>query len=321
MSEELGSKYHRPVMAIECLEALNIKPNGIYVDVTFGGGGHSKLILERLNDNGHLYGFDKDPDAFIESKKITASNFTLIRSDFRNLKQFLQFYGKDQVDGILADLGVSSHQFDEGSRGFSTRFDGPLDMRMNPEFGFSAAEWLAEVEHPELTKVLRLYGELQNPQKVASAILKVRANNPILTTQELKDAVQPLAPKMKDFKFYAQIFQAIRIVVNDELKALEEFLIQSAQVLSPTGRLVVMSYHSLEDRLVKEYFRSGNFEGKLFQDLKGNLLKPFEVVYRKPIEASEDELLFNPRARSAKLRAGERNHQPIEPQGLFLPIR
>ncbi len=319
MISELGSKYHRPVMAAECLEALDIKPEGIYVDVTFGGGGHSKLILEKLNEKGKLFGFDKDPDAFEESKKITHSNFTLIRSDFRNLKQFLQFYGVDKVDGILADLGVSSHQFDEGSRGFSTRFDGPLDMRMNPNAGFSAAEWLADVEHGELTRVLRMYGEVPNPQKVANAILKERAASPIETTAALKEAVAPFAPKFKDFKFFAQIFQALRIVVNDELKSLEEFLEQSAEVLGLGGRLVVMSYHSLEDRLVKEYLRSGNFDGRIYQDLKGNVLKPFDSVFRKPIEAGEEELAENPRARSAKLRAGERNRLPIKPNGLFLP--
>jgi 16S rRNA (cytosine1402-N4)-methyltransferase len=295
--------YHKPVMLTECLQGLNIRPDGIYVDVTFGGGGHSREILKHLT-TGHLYGFDQDADAQEQASKISSPNFTFIRANFRNIRKYLKIYGVSKVDGILADLGISSHQIDTPERGFSTRFDGELDMRMNTSTGISAKEVVNEYAEDELHKIFGMYGELKNARSVARAIALEKGN--IHTVQDLKDALKHLAPRGKENKFYAQVFQALRIEVNEELKVLEEFLLQVPEVLAPGGRLVVMSYHSLEDRPVKNFIRSGKFYGEVEKDLFGNEIKPLQAVTRKTVEASEAEIAENPRARSAKLRIAEK---------------
>jgi 16S rRNA (cytosine1402-N4)-methyltransferase len=295
--------YHKPVMLTECLQGLNIRPDGIYVDVTFGGGGHSREILKHLT-TGHLYGFDQDADAQEQASKISSPNFTFIRANFRNIRKYLKIYGVSKVDGILADLGISSHQIDTPERGFSTRFDGELDMRMNTSTGISAKEVVNEYAEDELHKIFGMYGELKNARSVARAIALEKGN--IQTVQDLKDALKHLAPRGKENKFYAQVFQALRIEVNEELKVLEEFLLQVPEVLAPGGRLVVMSYHSLEDRPVKNFIRSGKFYGEVEKDLFGNEIKPLQAVTRKAVEASEAEIAENPRARSAKLRIAEK---------------
>jgi len=296
--------YHVPVMLNECLEGLNIQPNGIYVDVTFGGGGHSKAIFKQLNENGKLVAFDQDPDA--QQNVWNASNFLFVPSNFSFLKNHLKALGISQVDGILADLGVSSHQFDEGKRGFSIRSNDELDMRMNQFGALSAKSVMNEYTEEELIRIFRKYGELHAPGKVAGTICRARSNKKIQTTGELIAVLEPIAPKFKEHKFYAQVFQAIRMEVNNELDVLEKFLEQTQEVIKPGGRLVVMSYHSLEDRLVKNYMKRGNFEGVVEKDFFGNILKPFEEVTRKPVSPSESEIELNTRARSAKLRIAER---------------
>lgn len=300
-------EYHIPVMLNECLEGLNIHPDGIYVDVTFGGGGHSKAIFNKLSEKGKLISFDQDPDAL--KNGWIASNFTLVPSNFAYLKNHLRALGIEKVDGILADLGVSSHQFDEGKRGFSIRTNDALDMRMNQNGTLSAEVVVNTYEEEELIRIFRKYGELTSPGKIAGTICRARQNNTIKTTGELMDILFPIAPKFKDHKFFAQVFQAIRMEVNNELEVLEKFLLQTSDVLKPGGRLVIMSYHSLEDRLVKNYLKRGHLDGHIEKDFFGNILKPFNDITRKPIAPTEKEINTNTRARSAKLRIAERSHE------------
>lgn len=304
----MTTSYHDPVLLTECLDALNIKPGGTYVDVTFGGGGHSRAILERLGpgSTGKLLAFDQDADARANAEAINDPRLTFIPANFRNLKRFLRLYGVKQVDGILADLGISSHQIDTPERGFATRFDADLDMRMDQQAAISAKEVLNNGTEQELHRILGMYGEITNARTVATAIVSARANRPLRTINDLKTALQRFAPRGKENKFFAQVFQAIRIEVNEELKVLEEFLEQTPEVLKPGGRLVVMSYHSLEDRLVKNYINKGKFHGEVNKDLYGNELKPLQSITRKPVEASDEEVSRNPRARSAKLRVAEK---------------
>ncbi|MBO7616491.1 MAG: 16S rRNA (cytosine(1402)-N(4))-methyltransferase RsmH [Bacteroidales bacterium] len=295
--------YHNPVMLNECIGGLNINPEGVYADVTFGGGGHSRAILEHLS-TGHLYAFDQDEDA--EANAFDDERFTFIPQNFKYFKNFIQLYHGGQIDGIIADLGVSSHQFDTPEKGFSTRFDGPLDMRMSQMTPNDAATVVNTYDHAALTRILRLYGEMQQPQLIASDIIMARESEPIETTEQLKAAVQRRLPRGKENKILAQLFQALRIEVNQELDALNAFLTQCPDVLKPGGRLVVMSYHSLEDRLVKNFMKTGNAEGKEEKDFFGNLITPYHIITRKPIIPSEEEIESNSRARSAKLRIAER---------------
>ena len=295
--------YHNPVMLKECIGGLNINPEGVYVDVTFGGGGHSRAILERLT-TGHLYAFDQDEDA--EANAFDDERFTFIPQNFKYFKNFIQLYHGGKIDGVIADLGVSSHQFDTPEKGFSTRFDGPLDMRMSQMTPNDAATVVNTYDHAALTRILRLYGEMQQPQLIASDIIMARETEPIETTEQLKVAVQRRLPRDKENKVLAQLFQALRIEVNQELDALTAFLTQCPDVLKSGGRLVVMSYHSLEDRLVKNFMKTGNAEGKEEKDFYGNLLTPYHIITRKPIVPSDEENESNSRARSAKLRIAER---------------
>ena len=293
--------YHIPVLLNESVDGLITKEDGVYVDVTFGGGGHSKEILSRIK-GGHLYSFDQDTDAIKNAEAIQDSSFSFINGNFRFIKRYLRAEGVREVDGILADLGISSHQIDAAERGFSTRFDAELDMRMNQGAEKSAKEVVNEYSEGELHKILGMYGEIKNAKTAASAIIRARTNNKIIRINDLKEVLKPLAPKGKENKYYAQVFQALRIEVNEELKVLEEFLLQSAELIKPGGRLVVISYHSLEDRLVKNFINKGKFHGEVEKDLYGNFETPFESATRKPIEASEEEIERNSRARSAKLR-------------------
>lgn len=296
--------YHLPVLLNESIEGLNIRENGVYVDVTFGGGGHSRAIMERLGEQGRLYAFDQDADAL--KNALDDRRFTLIHENFRYMKSFLRLQGVRQVDGILADLGVSSHQFDEAERGFSTRLDGTLDLRMDQRQELSAREIVNGYEEDDLKKILSLYGELPNAASMAKAICSARNTQPIETTFDLKVAVQRHLPRQQENKFLAMLFQALRIEVNGELEALKAMLGQACDILVPRGRLVVISYHSLEDRLVKNFMRSGNYEGNIEKDFYGNPLSPIRPVVRKAIVPSEEELMQNNRSRSAKLRIGER---------------
>lgn len=298
--------YHIPVMLNESIEGLNIKPNGTYVDVTFGGGGHSRRILECLGEGGHLYAFDQDEDA--AKNVIDDSRFTFIQQNFRYMKNFLQLYCGGKVDGILADLGVSSYQFDTPEKGFSTRFNGRLDMRMNQKSAVDAAGVVNTYDVSSLASVLSRYGELRNAMAIADAITMAREVNPIETTDELKAAVARFLPRGSENKVLAQIFQALRIEVNEEMKVLEMFLSQCVDVLNPGGRLVVLSYHSLEDRLVKNFMKTGNADGNLEKDFFGNQLTPYKLMTSKPIVPSDDEIQMNSRARSAKLRVAERRN-------------
>ena len=295
--------YHQSVMLEQCLEGLNIKPEGVYVDVTFGGGGHSRAILERLT-TGHLYAFDQDEDA--AQNVFDDERFTFIPQNFKYFKNFVQLYHGGKIDGVIADLGVSSHQFDTPEKGFSTRFDGPLDMRMSQMTPNDAATVVNTYDHAALTRILRLYGEMQQPQLIASDIIMARDAEPIETTAQLKMAVQRHLPRGKENKVLAQLFQALRIEVNQELEALTTVLGQCPDMLASGGRLVVMSYHSLEDRLVKNFMKTGNAEGKEEKDFFGNLLTPYNIITRKPIVPSDEETESNSRARSAKLRIAER---------------
>lgn len=304
---ENNTAYHIPVMLQECLEGLNIRPEGIYVDVTFGGGGHSRAVFEKLNENGLLLAFDQDPDA--EKNSWEAPNFKFIASNFSFLSNHLRLNGIKQVDGVLADLGVSSHQFDAEERGFSIRSNAKLDMRMNQSGELSAYSVVNEYPEEELSRIFSIYGELKNARRLASVIASKRENKKIRTTGELIELISTCAPKFKEHKFYAQVFQAIRIEVNQEMQVLERLLEQSSEILKPGGRLVVMSYHSLEDRLVKNYFKRGSFSGEITKDFFGNIIKPFTEVNRHPIVPSDEEVNVNSRARSAKLRIAQRNER------------
>ncbi len=292
-------EYHNPVLLNESVEGLNIKPEGIYVDVTFGGGGHSREILSRLDENGKLFAFDQDEDA--QRNSIEDDRFTLIPQNFRFIKRYLRFYGIHKVDGILADLGVSSHQFDKADRGFSTRFDAELDMRMNQSVGLSAYDVINKYSEEKLSTVLFEYGELRNARALARKIVEVRSDRKIKTSFELKKILEQFVPKAKEHKILAQIFQAIRIEVNQEIEALKEFLLQIPKLLNEDGRLSVISYHSLEDRLVKRFIRNGLFEGEPEKDFFGNVKVPLKKV-EKMIIPSFEEIKKNNRARSAKLR-------------------
>jgi len=298
-----GQIYHTPVMLEQCLEGLAINPNGVYVDLTFGGGGHSREILKRL-DKGHLYGFDQDRDALANVP--ADPNFTFVQANFRDLKRYLRLYKVTQVDGVLADLGVSSHQIDVPDRGFSTRFDGELDMRMDASATLTAKAILASYSEAELHKIFGIYGEVKNAKTLAQVVVSERVNRPFNTIAEFKEVLNKLAPRGKEFKYFAQVFQALRIAVNDEMGALEEMLVQATDLLKPEGRLVVMSYHSLEDRLVKNYMAKGKFQGEVEKDFYGNMLRPLEPVLRKAVKADEEEVSRNNRARSAKLRIAKK---------------
>lgn len=297
------SSYHNPVMLKECLEALNIRANGTYVDVTFGGGGHSRAILEKLGPEGRLIAFDQDPDA--KRNMINDERFSFVDQNFSFLKNQLRFLGIQKVDGILADLGVSSHQFDAADRGFSIRFDANLDMRMDQLREKDAKLVLNTYSEQDLHKIFGMYGEVHNAKTLASVIVKARLIEPIENVGAFKELIRPLVKRGKENQYYAQVFQALRIEVNEELEVLKEFLIQSVQVLKPGGRLVVMSYHSLEDRLVKNFIQKGKFSGELEKDIYGNVNTPLEAVSRKAITATEEEIKLNNRARSAKLRIAE----------------
>lgn len=296
--------YHIPVLLNESVNALNIKPNGVYVDVTFGGGGHSRRILECLGEEGRLYAFDQDEDA--AKNVIDDSRFTFIQQNFRYMKNFVQLYCGGKVDGILADLGVSSYQFDTPEKGFSIRYNGRLDMRMNQNAAVDAASIVNTYDQNSLASVLSRYGELRNAMAIADSITMAREIKAIETTDELKEVVARFLPKGSENKVLAQIFQALRIEVNEEMKVLELFLSQCADVLNPGGRLVVLSYHSLEDRLVKNFMKTGNADGILEKDFFGNQLTPYKLISSKPIVPSDEEISFNNRARSAKLRVAER---------------
>lgn len=296
-------KYHIPVMLGPCIEGLAIDPKGIYVDLTFGGGGHSREILKHL-DEGNLYGFDQDIDA--EANVPDDPKFTFVQANFRDFKKYLRLYGVSQVDGVLADLGISSHQIDEPKRGFSTRFEGELDMRMSQAVGLTAKEVLNTYEEGRLHKIFGIYGEIKNAKTLAQAVVSERALQPFTTTESFKRLLQRFAPRGKEFKYFAQVFQALRIEVNDEMGALEDMLLQAVEVLKPGGRLVIMSYHSLEDRLVKNFINKGKFQGEVEKDFYGNLIRPLEPVNRKAITADADEIKENNRARSAKLRVAKK---------------
>lgn len=298
--------YHNPVMLKESVDGLNIQPGGIYVDVTFGGGGHSRAILDRM-EGGRLIAFDQDSDALANA--IDDAKFTLIHQNFKYLKNFLRLHQASKIDGLIADLGVSSHQFDVPERGFSTRYDGDLDARMDKRNEQTAATLINTYSLEDLTKIFRLYGELKNAYSISKKIIESRGLAPINTVDELKACLAPHAPRHKENRFYAQVFQALRIEVNEELAALESLLKQCTDVIKPGGRLVILSYHSLEDRLAKNFIKAGNFEGKLEKDFYGNILSPFKSITRKPRTASEEEIAINNRARSAKLRIAERNDE------------
>lgn len=298
-----NTSYHIPVMLDACIQGLSIRPNGTYLDLTFGGGGHSRAILAQL-EGGHLYGFDQDSDALANVPE--DDRFTFVQANFRDLKRYLRLYDVFEVDGILADLGISSHQIDEPERGFSTRFDADLDMRMNQSGDVTAATILNSYDENELHKLLGQYGEVKNAKSLARAIVSERATKSIQTVEHFKSLLEKFAPRGKQFKYYAQVFQALRIVVNDELGALKDMLEQSAELLKPGGRLVIMSYHSLEDRLVKNFIQKGKFHGDVEKDFYGNIQRPLDPVTRKAITADEAEVKANSRARSAKLRIAEK---------------
>ena len=302
--------YHEPVLLQQCIDGLNLQPGGTYVDVTFGGGGHSREILRQLEPGPHLAGrllaFDQDADARANALATNDPRLTFVAANFRHLKRYLRLYKVEQVNGILADLGISSHQIDTPQRGFSTRFEADLDMRMNQQADRTARQIVNEYRETDLHRILGMYGEITNARTAAGAIVSARANRPLNTINDLKNALQRFAPRGKENKFFAQVFQALRIEVNEELAALEEFLEQVPSVLKPGGRLVVLSYHSLEDRLAKNFINKGKFAGEVEKDLFGNEIKPLRAITRKPIEATPDEVARNPRARSAKLRIAEK---------------
>lgn len=297
--------YHQPVLLNESIEALNIKPDGVYVDLTFGGGGHAMAILGNLKE-GKLFAFDQDPDAEKNTQRFMSRSFQFIPVNFRYFHRYLQHYKVDQVDGILADLGVSSHQIDEAERGFSTRFNAVLDMRMDKNEGKPAKKILKKYSEEELHKIFGMYGEIKNAKKLAHQIAVARADKHIKKVKDLLKILEPLAPKGKQNKYYAKVFQALRIEVNDEINALKEMLQTTAEVIKPGGRLVVISYHSLEDRLVKNFMNKGKFKGEVEKDVYGNEIKPFKQINKKPVVPNEDEISENPRSRSAKMRIAEK---------------
>lgn len=296
--------YHVPVLMKDSVDGLDIKPDGIYVDVTFGGGGHSREILSRLGSEGHLYSFDQDADA--ERNIVDDPRFTFVRSNFRYLKNWMRYYGVEHIDGLLADLGVSSHHFDDETRGFSFRFDAPLDMRMNKRDGMTAADIVNKYEEEPLADVFYLYGELKNSRKIAAALVKRRTEQPVATTQDFMDCVAPLFKREREKKDMAKLFQALRIEVNHEMTALKEMLKAATEVLAPGGRLSVITYHSLEDRIVKNVMKTGNAEGRRHQDFYGRMETPYRLVNNKVIVPTEAEQQENPRSRSAKLRIAEK---------------
>lgn len=296
-------QYHIPVMLDECMEGLDIKPDGVYIDLTFGGGGHSKAIIQRLSEKGSLYAFDQDSDAI--KNALDDERFTMIEDNFSNLTNQLKLYRVTQVDGILADLGISSYQIDCAERGFSTRFDAELDLRMNRKQILTAKDVVNTYSYEQLKKIFSDFGELSNAHQIAKKIESLQIEG-ISTTTQLKEILQPLAQRGKENKFFAQVFQALRIEVNGEIDVLQKMLEQTSPLLKQGGRLVVMSYHSLEDRLVKNYMKTGNCEGKVEKDFFGNVLNDLELVNRKPITASQEELERNTRSRSAKLRIAQK---------------
>lgn len=315
--------YHVPVLLKESVNGLHIKPNGIYVDVTFGGGGHSREILSRLGADGHLFSFDQDADAennIFEDRGdakdcsneqkgkrfVDDSRFTFVRSNFRFLKNWMQYYGIEQIDGLLGDLGVSSHHFDDESRGFSFRFDAPLDMRMNKRAGKTAADIVNEYDEEQLANLFYIYGELKNSRRIASALTNARRQKPIAMTSDFISAVEPLFKREREKKDMAKLFQALRIEVNHEMTALKEMLMAATDVMKPGGRLSIITYHSLEDRIVKNIMKTGNIEGKVEQDFFGHIDSPYKLINNKVIVPSEEEQSQNPRSRSAKLRIAER---------------
>ena len=296
--------YHVPVLLDESIEGLAIQPDGIYVDVTFGGGGHSREILKRLGAKGHLYSFDQDADA--EKNIVADDRFTFVRSNFRYIKQWMRYYGVEKIDGLLADLGVSSHHFDDKTRGFSFRFEAPLDMRMNKRAGMTAADVVNNYSEQQLADVFYLYGELKQARKIASLIVKVRSERKIMTTGDLLQTVESLFRQDREKKDMARLFQALRIEVNHEMEALKEMLAGATEVIRKSGRLSVITYHSLEDRLVKNVMKAGNAEGRMTQDFFGRTETPFRLVNNKVIIPTDEEQQRNPRSRSAKLRIAER---------------
>ena len=300
----MSEVYHIPAMLKETVDGLEVKPDGVYVDVTFGGGGHSREIMSRLGKEGVLLSFDQDEDAV--KNKLEDERFVFVRSNFCFLKNFLKYHGVGMVDGVLGDLGVSFHHFDEAARGFSFRFDGALDMRMNNKSPLTAAKVLNEYEEEALADIFYLYGELRNARRIARKVCEARKSEPLQTINQFLELLQPLFFKEKEKKEMAKVFQALRIEVNKEMETLKEMLTQAVEVLKPGGRLVILTYHSLEDRLVKNFFKTGNFEGKLEKDFYGNPLTPLKVINNKAIVASDAEVEANPRSRSAKLRIAEK---------------
>ncbi len=298
--------YHRPVLLQESIDALQIKPDGIYVDLTFGGGGHALGILGQLNASGLLVGFDQDGDAVENASRISNKSFRFFKSNFRHYDRFLKAAGIVRADGVFADLGVSSHQIDTAERGFSTRFDGPLDMRMDRSATITALEIINTYSLEDLHKIFGMYGEIRNARTLAVAVVEARNAGQIKTSDDLKQIFKKLAPRERDFKYAAQVFQALRIEVNSELEVLKEMLVRTVNVLKPGGRFVVISYHSLEDRLVKNFFGKGKFSGDVDKDVFGNELKPLKSITRKPVVATEKEISENNRARSARLRIAEK---------------
>lgn len=300
-------EYHVPVLLQAAVDGLNVQPGGIYVDLTLGGGGHSREILRRLKGTGHLYSFDQDQDVLLNAAELEGEkNFTFIRSNFRFLKNWMLYYGHEQVDGILADLGVSSHHLDEEGRGFSFRFDAPLDMRMNQRASLDAKRIVEEYSEEQLSDILYLYGELKNSRRIASAIVKARQQKPITTTTELVEVLKPLMGYDREKKDLARVFQALRIEVNGEMVALRQMLVAASELLKPAGRLSILTYHSLEDRMVKNMVKAGNVEGKVETDLFGRSDAPLEAVNRSIITPDAEEQNNNPRSRSAKLRVAEK---------------
>ncbi len=298
-----GAVYHVPALLRECIDGLDIKPDGTYVDVTFGGGGHSRAIIAGLGDKGRLFSFDQDMDAY--ANRIDDPRFTFVHSNFRFLRNFMRYYGVEKADGIMADLGVSFHHFDTAERGFSFRADAPLDMRMNRDGALDANTVLNTYSDTDLGRVLTVYGDLRRPGPIVKAILRARANGEIATTGQLLDVIRPAVNPRQEKKELAQVFQALRIEVNGEMQALADFLQASTKVLRPGGRLVVLTYHSLEDRMVKNFLKTGNLEGELQKDFYGKPLTPWRLITRQPLSASAEEVASNPRSRSARLRIAE----------------